>query len=51
MASDVEVTDEFQAWFKAGLDDDERESVVAAVDLLEEGTRTSVPPYIRSCIV
>lgn len=36
MAWDVEVTDEFASWFRAGLDADERKSVAAVVDLLEE---------------
>lgn len=36
MGWEVEVTDEFKDWFRAGLDDAERQSVVAVVDLLEE---------------
>lgn len=33
---DVEVTDEFAAWFKVALDGEERVSVAAVVELLEE---------------
>ena len=36
MPWDVEVTDEFGAWFKEALEDEERVSVAAVVELLEE---------------
>jgi hypothetical protein len=45
MAWDIEVTDEFVAWFTVGLDDGERVSVVAIVDLLEEYGPALPHPY------
>lgn len=36
MAREVELTDEFGAWFRHELDSEERKRIVAAVTLLEE---------------
>lgn len=44
MAWEIEGTDTFASWF-ADLDDDEKESVIAAVDLLEERGVTLGAPH------
>jgi hypothetical protein len=49
VAWDVEYTDEFGDWF-GGLDDEAREDVVAAIEMLEEGGSILGRPLVDTLV-